>query len=99
MSSEESESSLEDGSDKSSFRCLRLFSFLLSLFFFALESNGDVSDDESDDEGSGSGFTSGSCLSSCFEISIDRVSGLLFKVVTKFVCHVCGIFSVSRSKT
>ena len=43
------------------------------LFFFALESNDDVSD-EPDDEGSGSGFTSGSYVSSCFELSVDRVS-------------------------
>ena len=33
-----------------------------------------------------------------FELSVDRVSGLLFKVVTKFVCRVCGIISVSCSK-
>ena len=68
-------------------------------FFFALEFDVDFSDDESDNEGSGSGFTSGSCISSCFEISIDRVRGLLFEVITKYVCHVCGIFSVSRSNT
>ena len=42
-------------------------------FFFAFESDEDVSD-ESDDEGSGSGFTSGSYVSSCFELSVDRVS-------------------------
>ena len=64
-----------------------------------MESDKDVSDDESDDDGSGSGFTSGSCLSSFFELSVDRVSGFSFNVVTKSVCRVCGIFSGSRSKT
>ena len=34
-----------------------------------------------------------------FELSVDRVSGLLCKVVIKSVGHVSGIFSVSRSKT
>ena len=60
---EESESSLGDGSEDFSFQCLRHFFFLLHFFFFALESDEDVSDDESEDYGSGSGFTSGSCLS------------------------------------
>ena len=32
-------------------------------------------------------------------LSVDRVSGLLCKVVFKSVCRVSGIFSVSRSKT
>ena len=73
MSLEESELSLEDGSDESSFRCLRHFFFFVLLFFFALESDDYVSD-KSDDEGSGYGFTSGSCVSSCFELSVDRVS-------------------------
>ena len=53
----------EDGSDESSLRCLRHFSLFLSFFFFALESDEDVSDDESNDDGSASGFTSGSFLS------------------------------------
>ena len=60
-----------------------------------MESDEDVSDDKSDDEGSGSRFTTGLCISLCFELSIDRASGLLFKVVTKSVCRVCRIFSVS----
>ena len=72
--------------------------FLLLAFFLALESDEDVSD-ESEDEGSGSGFTSGSCLSSCFEISVDRVNGLLCNGVIKSVGRVSGTFSVSRSKT
>ena len=63
--------------------------FFLSFFFFALESDEDVSDEDNDDEGSGSRLTSGSCLSSCFELSVDHVSGFLFKVVTKSVCHLC----------
>ena len=71
----------------------------MCFFLFALESDEDVSDDETDDEVSGFGFTSGSCLSSFFELFVDRVSGLLFKVVTKSVSHVFGIFSVSHSKT
>ena len=41
-------------------------------FFFALESDDDVSD-ESDDEGSGSGFNSGLYVFSCFELSVDCV--------------------------
>ena len=73
MSSEESESSLKDGSDESSFRCLRRFFFFVVFFFFALESDDDVSD-KSDDEGSVSGVTSGSCVSSCFELFVERVS-------------------------
>ena len=88
---------LEDGSDESSFRCLRRFFFFFRFFFFALESNEDVSD-ESYDEDSGSGVTFGLCLSSCFELSVDRVSGLLCKVFIKSVFRVSGIFSVSRSK-
>ena len=64
MSSEESESLPEDGSDESSLRCLRHFFFLV-FFFLALESDEDIAD-ESDDEGSGSGFTSGSCTFSFF---------------------------------
>ena len=48
--------------------------FLLrDFFFFALESDDDISD-ESYDEGSESGFTSGLYVSSCFELSVDRVS-------------------------
>ena len=58
MSSDESESSLEDGSDKSSFRCLRRFFFFLLLFILGAESDDDESE-ESDDEGSGSRFTLG----------------------------------------
>ena len=54
---------------------LTTFSFFLRFFFFALESDEDVSDDDSDDEGFGSGYTSGPCISSFFELSIDRVSG------------------------
>ena len=73
-SEEESESSLEERSDESSFRCLQCFFFFLFLFFIALESDEDVSD-ESEDEGSGSGFTSGSCSFSFFsENSVGHVS-------------------------
>ena len=82
LSSEESESSLEDGSDKSSFQCLRQFFLLLCFFFFDIEYDEDVFDDRSDDCGYGSGFTSGFCLSSFFELSVDRVSGLSFNVIT-----------------
>ena len=84
MSSEESESSLEDGSDESYLRCLRRFFFFLRFFFFALESDDDISD-ESDDEGSGSGFTYGSCVYLCFELSVDRVSLLLSFRVKIFI--------------
>ena len=73
MSSDELESSLEDGSDESSFRCLRRFFFLLR-FLFDRKSNEDISD-ESDNEGSGSGFTSGLCSFSFFsENSVGSVS-------------------------
>ena len=73
--------------------------FLLRFFFFDIESDEYVFDEESDDDGSGSGFTSGSCLYSFFELSVDRVSAFLCNGVTKSVCGVSGIFSVSRSKT
>ena len=72
MSSDESESSLEDGSDESSLRCLRRFFFFMHFFSLALESDDDESD-ESDDEGSGYRFTLGSCVSLCFELFSDRV--------------------------
>ena len=50
-----------------------IFSFLL-FFFFALESDEDVSD-EYGDKGSGSGITSGSCTFSFFsENFVGRVS-------------------------
>ena len=73
----------------------------MRFFFFALESDEDVSE-KSDDEGSRSGFTSSSCVSSCFEISVDRVSLLSSNQVTISVGSVRGIFSelqVSCSKT
>ena len=54
----ESDSLLKDGSDESSFRCLRQFFFLSRFLFFDLVSDKDVFDDESDNDGSGSGFTS-----------------------------------------
>ena len=73
QSLEETESSLKDGSDESSFRCLRHFFFFLRFFIFALDPDEDVSD-ESDDEGSGSGFTSCLCVSLCFELYVDCVS-------------------------
>ena len=47
--------------------------FFILFFFFALDSNDNVSD-ESDDEGSVYGFTSGLYVSSCFELSVDHVS-------------------------
>ena len=72
MSSEELELSLEDGSDESSFRCLRHFFFCVRFFFLALKSDDDNSD-ESDDDGSGSRFTSGPCFSLRFELSTDQV--------------------------
>ena len=58
MSLDESESSLEDGSDESSLRCLRCFFFFLLFFFLGAESDDDESD-KSDDGGSGSRLTSG----------------------------------------
>ena len=70
MSSDESESSLKDGSDESSFRCLQHFIFFVRFFFLALESDDDESK-ESDDDGSGSEFASGLCFLLFFELSID----------------------------
>ena len=101
LSSEESESSLKDGSDKSSFQWLRRFFFFVLFFFFALESDDNVSY-ESYDEGSGFGFTYGLYVSSCFELSVDRVSWLLYSRVTISISSVHWIFSglgVSCSKT
>ena len=99
LSSDESEFSLEDGSDESSFLFLRRFFFLSHLFFF---------DDESDDDGSRSG-SSGTCSFSFFSEnsvgrvssskSVDHVSGFSCNGVTKSVCRVSGIFLVFRSKT
>ena len=67
MSLDESESSLEDGSDESSFRCLRRSFFFLLFFLLCAESDDDESD-ESDDDGSGSGFTLGLCFLLRFEL-------------------------------
>ena len=99
MSSDESESSLDIGSDESSFRCLRRFFFFLLFFFFALESDEDISD-ESDNEGFGCGFTYGSCTFSFFsEDSVGSVSSS--KSVgsvgrSESVGSVCSLESVSR---
>ena len=60
---------------------------LLAFFFFALESDEDISG-EYDDDGSGSGFTSGLCVYSCFELSVDRVSLLSSNRVTISVVSV-----------
>ena len=71
--SDESESSLEDGSDESSFRCLRRFFFFLLYFFFGTESD-DNESDESDDDISGYEITFGPCFSQFdVEICSDRV--------------------------
>ena len=72
MPLEESESSLEDGSDESSSRCLRHFPFFVRFFFLALESD-DNDSDESDDDGSGSVLLPSSCVSLCFGLSVDQV--------------------------
>ena len=72
LSLDKSESSLEDGYDESSFRCLRHFFFFLLFFFLGAESDDDESD-ESDDDGSGSRFTLGSCFSLRVELFSDQV--------------------------
>ena len=72
MSSDESESLLKDGLDKSNFRCLRHFFFFVRFFLLALESDDDDSD-ESDDGGSGSGFTFGTCFLLCIDLSTGQV--------------------------
>ena len=67
---------------------------LLASFFFALESDEDVSD-KSDNEVSGFGSTSGSCVSSFFELSVDCVIPLLSNQVTASVGSVpLNIFRV-----
>ena len=72
MSSDESDSSLEDGSDESSFRFLRRFFFFLLFFLLGAESDDDESD-ESDDDGSGSMFTLGSYFSLRVKLFSDQV--------------------------
>ena len=72
MSLEESESSLEDGSDESSFRCLRQFFFFLLFFFLDAVSDDDESY-ESDNDGSWSRFTLGLFFSLRFELFSDPV--------------------------
>ena len=71
--SESSESSLKDGSDKSSFLCLRRFFLSLRFFLLCSESDNEESD-KSDGGGSGSGFTVDSCFSHFdVEIGSDRI--------------------------
>ena len=80
--------------------------FPLAFFFFALESDKDISN-ESDDEGSGSGFTSGpcsflffyensvGCVMSSKSVSIMISSESVGRVnISKSVVRVRGIFSV-----
>ena len=57
MSLEESESSLEGGSDESYFLFLRWFFFLFRFFFFDDESDDGIFYDEYDSDGSGSGLS------------------------------------------
>ena len=65
----------------------------MRIFFLALESDGDDSN-ESDDDGSGSGFTSGLCVSLCFELSVDQVILLLS---SRLLSSRVTIFSKSTS--
>ena len=95
MSSEESESSLEDGFDKSSFRCLWRFFFFLIFFFFGTESDDDESD-ESDEDRSGSRFTFGSYFLLHFELSTDRVIWSSSWVVSNRV-PIFSTFSLSNT--
>ena len=85
---DESESSLEDGSDESYFLFLRRFFFLSRFFFFDDESDYDFSHYESDDDGSGSGL-SGTSPISFSKNSVSRVSGIF--LFSRFI----GIFSFS----
>ena len=98
MSSDESESSLEDWLDESSFQCLRRFFFFVHFLFLALESDDDKSD-KSDDEGSGSRFTSGSCFLLSFELSTDRVISFSSSRIVSSRVRIFSIiqFDVSRS--
>ena len=72
---DESESLLEDGSDKSSFLFLQRFFFLSRFFFFDDDSDNDLFDDKSDNDGYGSGL-SGTCSFSLSEKFVGRVSRL-----------------------
>ena len=100
LSSEESGYSLKNGSDESSFQCLRRFFFFMLFFFFALESNDDDSD-ESDDDGSGSGVLFSLYVLLCVELSVDWVIWLFFSRVLSSRITILPIFSfdVSRSRT
>ena len=72
----------------------------MRFFSFALESDGDDSD-ESDDYSSWSGFTSGLCFSLRFELSIDQVIWFSSSQVLSSRVLIFSIFwfDVSRSKT
>ena len=96
LSSDESESSLEDGSDKSSFRCLRRFFFFLLFFLLGSDSNDDESD-ESDDYGSGSRFTFGLCFSLLDELFSDRV--ILNRVSIFLIFLHSSMFSIRLSSS
>ena len=72
--SESSESSLEDGSDESSFLCLRHFFFFLIFFLLRAKSDDDDKSDKSDGGGLGAEFTFGPCfLHFDVELFFDRI--------------------------
>ena len=80
MSSDESESSLEDGSNESSFQCLRRFFLFLLFFLLGAESDDDISD-KSDDDGSGSRFNL--CL--CFSLRFELIESFDLRLVELFL--------------
>ena len=91
--SESSESSLEDGSDESSFLCLRRFFFFLLFFILRVESNYGDKSDESDGDGSGSEFTFGPCFLH-FDVELCSDQVISIRVVISSIFSRSSIFSI-----
>ena len=94
--SESSESSLEDGSDESSFLCLRRFFFFLIFFLLRSESDDDDESDESDGGGSGSEFTFGPFFAH-FDVEIvsDQIISIRVGLSSIFLLSSIFIFCLS----
>ena len=91
--SDESELSLKDGSDESSFLCLRRFFLFLLFFLLGAESDDDNESDESDDDGSCSEYTFGTCfLQFDVELCSDRV--IYSRVSISLIFLRSSIFSI-----
>ena len=94
--SESSESSLEDGSDESSFLRLRRFFFFLLFFFFGAESDDDNESNESDGDGSGSEFTFGPCFLQ-FDVELCSDQLIFNRVSISLLFSRSSIFSRSNT--